>query len=134
MLPNCGVGHPKPGAFQHFCPTFQKLFLKRDFFDSFNGLRSRNAMEHTVRVLALGRAWTLLACTCRSLREDAVVRHRWEQEKLEASLSCRLALAKHPVRAMCSRHGLWPTGQGKMLAVGAAESPASDARFVRWRF
>jgi hypothetical protein len=33
------VGHPKPGAFQHFSPTFQKLFLKRDFFDSFNGLR-----------------------------------------------------------------------------------------------
>jgi hypothetical protein len=41
MLPNCGVGHPKPGAFQHFSPTFQKLFLKRDFFDSFNGWRFR---------------------------------------------------------------------------------------------
>jgi len=28
MLPKCGVVHPKPGAFQHFSPTFQKLFLK----------------------------------------------------------------------------------------------------------
>jgi hypothetical protein len=25
-------------AFQRFRPTFQKLFLKKNFFDSFNGL------------------------------------------------------------------------------------------------
>jgi hypothetical protein len=29
----------KTGDFQRICPTFQKLFLKSDFFDSFNGLR-----------------------------------------------------------------------------------------------
>ncbi|MDZ4159235.1 MAG: hypothetical protein U1B80_05525 [Anaerolineaceae bacterium] len=33
----------------------------------------------------------------------------WEQEKPEASLSCRLAPA-------CSRHERWRTVQGKMLA------------------
>jgi len=53
----------------------------------------------------VGRAWICLPAPCR--------RHRWEQEKLEASLS-------------------WPIGQGKMLAVGAAdrasEPPASTVR------
>jgi hypothetical protein len=39
MLPKCCAEHQKPDAFQGFCPTFQKLFLKRDLFDSFNGLR-----------------------------------------------------------------------------------------------
>jgi hypothetical protein len=39
MLPECCAEHQKPDAFQRFCPTFQRLFLKRDFFDSFNGLR-----------------------------------------------------------------------------------------------
>ena len=39
MLPKCGAEDPKPDAFQCFSPTFQKLFLKRDFFDSFNGSR-----------------------------------------------------------------------------------------------
>ena len=33
--------HQKPDAFQRFSPTFQKLFLKSDFFDSLNGLRHR---------------------------------------------------------------------------------------------
>jgi hypothetical protein len=37
-LPKCCAEHQKPDAFQRFCPTFQKLFLKSDFFDSFNGL------------------------------------------------------------------------------------------------
>jgi len=32
-------GTPKPDAFQRFFPTFQKLFLKSNLFDSFNGLR-----------------------------------------------------------------------------------------------
>jgi len=32
-------GTPKPDAFQRFFPTFQKLFLKSDLFDSFNGWR-----------------------------------------------------------------------------------------------
>jgi hypothetical protein len=41
MLPKCCAEHQKPDVFQRFCPTFQKLFLKRDFFDSFNGLRYR---------------------------------------------------------------------------------------------
>jgi hypothetical protein len=41
MLPKCCAEHQKPDAFQRFCPTFQKLFLKRDFFDSFNGSRYR---------------------------------------------------------------------------------------------
>ena len=31
--------HQKPDAFQRFSPTFQKLFLGSDLFDSFNGLR-----------------------------------------------------------------------------------------------
>jgi hypothetical protein len=39
MLPKCCAEHQKPDAFQRFCPTFQKLFLKRDLFDSLNGLR-----------------------------------------------------------------------------------------------
>jgi hypothetical protein len=38
-LPKCCAEHQKPDAFQRFRPTFQKLFLKSDFFDSFNGLR-----------------------------------------------------------------------------------------------
>jgi hypothetical protein len=38
-LPKCCAEHQKPDAFQRFCPTFQKLFLKRDLFDSFNGWR-----------------------------------------------------------------------------------------------
>jgi hypothetical protein len=37
--PKCCSEHKKPGAFQCFCPTFQKYFLKRDLFDSLNGLR-----------------------------------------------------------------------------------------------
>jgi hypothetical protein len=37
-LPKCCAEHQKPDAFQRFRPTFQKLFLKSDFFDSFNGL------------------------------------------------------------------------------------------------
>ena len=40
--PKCCSEHKKLGTFQCFCPTFQNLFLKRDFFDSFNGLRSRS--------------------------------------------------------------------------------------------
>jgi len=36
---NCCAEHQKTDAFQHFFPTFQKLFLKSYFFDSFNGLR-----------------------------------------------------------------------------------------------
>ena len=39
MLPKCCAEHQKPGTFQRFSPTFQKLFLKRDLFDSLNGLR-----------------------------------------------------------------------------------------------
>jgi hypothetical protein len=38
-LPKCCAEHQRPDAFQRFCPSFQKLFLKRDFFDSFNGSR-----------------------------------------------------------------------------------------------
>jgi len=38
-LPKCCAEHQKPDAFQRFCPTFQKLFLKGDFFDSLNGSR-----------------------------------------------------------------------------------------------
>lgn len=34
----CGTSK-KPGTFQGFSPTFQKLFLKRDLFDNLNGLR-----------------------------------------------------------------------------------------------
>ena len=47
MLPKCCAEHQKPDAFQRFSPTFQKLFLKRDFFDSLNGLRfpSRSTPE-----------------------------------------------------------------------------------------
>jgi len=41
MSPKCCAEHQKPDAFQGFCPTFQKLFLKSDLFDSFNGLRYR---------------------------------------------------------------------------------------------
>ena len=41
MLPKCCAEHQKPGTFQRFSPTFQKLFLKSDLFDSLNGLRSR---------------------------------------------------------------------------------------------
>lgn len=37
-MPKCCAEEQKPGAFQRICPTFQKLFLKSDFFDSFNGL------------------------------------------------------------------------------------------------
>ena len=32
-------GTQKADVFQRFSPTFQKLFLKSDLFDSFNGLR-----------------------------------------------------------------------------------------------
>jgi len=39
MLPKCCVEYQKPGTFQRFSPTFQKLFLKRDLFDSLNGVR-----------------------------------------------------------------------------------------------
>jgi len=39
MLPKCCAEHQKPGTFQRFSPTFQKLFLKSDLFDSLNGLR-----------------------------------------------------------------------------------------------
>ena len=39
MLPKCCAEHQKPGTFQRFSPTFQNLFLKRDFFDSLNGPR-----------------------------------------------------------------------------------------------
>jgi hypothetical protein len=39
MLPKCRAEHQKAGTFQRFSPTFQKLFLKRDLFDSLNGLR-----------------------------------------------------------------------------------------------
>ena len=39
MLPKCCAEHQKPDAFQRFSPTFQKLFLKRDLFESFNGGR-----------------------------------------------------------------------------------------------
>jgi hypothetical protein len=39
MLPKCCAEQQKPGTFQRFSPTFQKLFLKRDLFDSLNGLR-----------------------------------------------------------------------------------------------
>jgi hypothetical protein len=38
-LPKCFAEEQKPGAFQHICPTFQKLFLKGYFFDSFTGER-----------------------------------------------------------------------------------------------
>ena len=41
MLPKCCAEHQKPGTFQRFSPTFQKLFLKRDLFDSLNGSRYR---------------------------------------------------------------------------------------------
>jgi hypothetical protein len=41
MLPKCCAEHQKPGTFQRFSPAFQKLFLKRDFFDSLNGPRYR---------------------------------------------------------------------------------------------
>jgi hypothetical protein len=37
--PKCCSEHKEPGTFWRFSPTFQKLFLKRDFFDSLNGLR-----------------------------------------------------------------------------------------------
>jgi hypothetical protein len=36
-LPKCCAEEQKPGAFQRICPIFEKLFLKNDFFDSFNG-------------------------------------------------------------------------------------------------
>jgi hypothetical protein len=39
MLPKCCAEHQKAGTFQRFSPTFQKLFLKRDLFDSLNGSR-----------------------------------------------------------------------------------------------
>jgi hypothetical protein len=38
-LPKCCAEEQKPDAFQRIRPTFQKLFLKSDFFDSFNGVR-----------------------------------------------------------------------------------------------
>lgn len=47
-LPKYCAEEQKPGAFQRICPTFQKLFLKSYFFDSFNGLR----------YLRVGGAWT----------------------------------------------------------------------------
>jgi len=37
--PKCCAEGEKTGVFQWFLPTFQKLFLKSDFFDSLNGLR-----------------------------------------------------------------------------------------------
>jgi hypothetical protein len=50
MLLKCCAKHQKPDAFQSFCPTFQKQFLKRDFFDSFNGLRY-------LRVAGVNNVW-----------------------------------------------------------------------------
>jgi hypothetical protein len=40
-MPKCCAEHQILNDFQRFSPTFQKLFLKGDFFDSFNGLRHR---------------------------------------------------------------------------------------------
>ena len=37
--PKCCAEHQKQANFQRFSPTFQKLFLKRDLFDSLNGSR-----------------------------------------------------------------------------------------------
>jgi hypothetical protein len=62
----------------------------------------------------------MLACTVAHIVPLSFGRHKWEQEKLEASLSCRLAPA-------CSRHERWRTVHGKMLE-NAVESPASSAR------
>jgi len=47
MLPKCCAGHQKTGTFQHFSPTFQKLFLKRDLFDSFNDRRTCLGWDET---------------------------------------------------------------------------------------
>ena len=70
----------------------------------------REAPHALCRVLALGRAWTLLACTVR--------RHRWEREEPEARKtfvgtaripSVQLfALAKHPARAHTECDGVHP--------------------------
>ena len=39
ILQKCCSERQKPDAFQRFCPTLQKQFLKGDLFDSFNGWR-----------------------------------------------------------------------------------------------
>ncbi len=41
----CCSEHQKRDAFQHFSPTFQKLFLIGDLFDSFNGPRELKVLK-----------------------------------------------------------------------------------------
>jgi hypothetical protein len=43
--PKCCSEHKEPGTFWRFSPTFKKLLLKRDFFDSLNGRRYRQARD-----------------------------------------------------------------------------------------
>jgi hypothetical protein len=54
--PKCCSESKKPGTFQHFCPTFQELFLKSGFFDSFNACVSGGWVITKLRKKAQKRA------------------------------------------------------------------------------
>jgi hypothetical protein len=102
-LPKCCSEHKNKALFDDFLPLSNDQFLKRDFFDSFNGLRSRS----TLWVLALGQAWTMLGSRKNSKPEKCLTAKRaadWASE-----LPANIAQPKR---------------------MSARQSPASRARFV----